>query len=725
VAATAGAAVPTAPGLVGRWSLDEASGTTATDTSGSGLTATLVGSPARTTAPDLAVAPPVVGVAAPSGLTATAGDSRIDLAWTASPDPAVVGYRVYRSAALPVPTTGRPTSPKTVTGTGFLDPNVVNGTPASYAVVAVTATGASSEASAPATATPQAAGDPVLVGAGDIASCSGTGDDQTAALLDQVPGTVFTLGDNVYDDGTPTEFANCYDPTWGRAKVRTHPVVGNHDYQTAQAAGYYGYFGSAAGDPSKGWYSYDLGTWHVVVLNSECSQIGGCGSGSPEEVWLKSDLAAHASSNILAMWHEPRFDSVTAYTGPDTRSSVFWNDLYAAGADLVLNGHSHLYERFAPQNPSGAQDDARGITQITVGSGGEDHHLFSGAAAPNSLVHNSDSYGVLKLTLRAGSYSWQFVPVAGSTFTDSGTVATHSARPAVPASPTAVTATPSSAALTLGWSSSEPSSTGFVVDRAAAATGPWTRLTTSPVSGRSYVDRSAPVGATSYYQVRAVDAAGQLSSPAPTSARRDFAVPGSASGSVAAGRTVSADRPAGTASGDLLLATVTARGLPALTAPNGWTLLRTDVKGSAMTSWVYYRVADATEPASTVWTFGSSTTAVLGVTAVRGVDPGAPVLTSAGRSSAWASTITAPSVSPSVPGALIVGTFATVSRSTFTAPTASLEELDATVPTGTSPVSLAVADKVRTTTGATGTWSATASSPERYIAQTVALRPRS
>ncbi|MDQ1635249.1 MAG: hypothetical protein QOJ32_2058, partial [Frankiaceae bacterium] len=642
VAANVSAAIVNAPGLVGRWSLDETSGTTAADSSGSGLTANLVGGPTHVAAPDLQ--PPAsvpAGPTAPTGLTATAGDSRVDLSWTASSDPSVVGYQVYRSSSLPVATAGRPANPSLVTGTTYLDPNVVNGTASSYAVVAVASTGATSPASTPATATPKASGDPVLVGAGDIAACDGTGDDQTAAVLDKTPGTVFTLGDNAYQDGTAAEFANCYDPTWGRAKVRTHPLPGNHDYQTAGATGYYGYFGAAAGDPAKGWYSYDLGRWHIVVLNSECSEIGGCGAGSPEEVWLKSDLAAHASSNILALWHEPRWDSVTAYTAPDTRSQAFWNDLYAAGADLVLNGHSHLYERFAPQTPTGVRDDARGLTQITVGSGGENHHAFSGAAAPNSLVHNSDTYGVLKLTLRPTSYSYQFLPVAGSTFTDSGTVATHSAAPAVPAAASAVTAAPTSAGIDLGWTSSEPSSTGFTVDRAASAAGPWTRLTATPVKGRSWTDSTAPLGVTSYYSVRAVTTAGQQSVAAIASARRNFAMRGSTTTSIAAARTLTVARPAGVVAGDVMVATVSAYGVPSLIAPSGWTLVRSDVRGTVLTTWTYYRVAGSAEPTSTTWTFGTATSAVIGVTGITGVDRTAPVLTSAGRNAAWASTITA------------------------------------------------------------------------------------
>src|SRR5213592_3135298 len=147
----------------------------------------------------------------------------------------------------------------------------------------------------------------VFVGAGDIGDCKRIGDSLTANLLDGISGTVFALGDNAYPDGTPSDYANCYGPTWGRHKARTRPVPGNHDYNTAGATGYFGYFGSAAGDPAKGYYSYDLGDWHVVVVNSAT----GMSVGSPQEQWLRTDLAASAKRCTLAYWHYPRFSSGT------------------------------------------------------------------------------------------------------------------------------------------------------------------------------------------------------------------------------------------------------------------------------------------------------------------------------------------------------------------------------------------------------------------------------
>ena len=276
-------------------------------------------------------------------------------------------------------------------------------------------------------------GDPVLVGAGDIASCSNDNDEATAALLDDIDGTVFTTGDNVYTNGTDAEFAECYDPTWGRHKARTMPSVGNHEYGTAGAAGYFNYFGAAAGTPGEGWYSYDMGAWHVVVLNSSCSQVGGCGAGSPQEQWLRADLAASAARCTVAYWHHPRFSSASVH-GSNSAYEPFWQALYDHGADLVLAGHDHVYERFAPQTPSGEADDEFGIRQITVGTGGRSHYAFD-AAMPNSEVRNGSTYGVLRLTLHDGAYDWQFVPVAGATFTDSGSGACHDAPPSEPPPP--------------------------------------------------------------------------------------------------------------------------------------------------------------------------------------------------------------------------------------------------------------------------------------------------
>jgi hypothetical protein len=270
-----------------------------------------------------------------------------------------------------------------------------------------------------------AAADPVLVGAGDIADCSTTKDSASAALIDDIPGTVVTLGDNAYDSGTAAEFRDCYGPTWGRFKARTRPAPGNHDYLTAGASGYFGYFGASAGDPKKGYYSYDLGTWHVIVLNSNCSAIGGCGFTSPQAAWLRSDLGANKGQDVLAYWHHPRFSSGEHGGAPAVQA--FWEILYAAGADVILNGHDHDYERFARQDPWGRADTPFGIRAFVVGTGGAESR-GRGSTAANSQVFTS-TFGVLKLTLHKGSYDWAFQPIAGSSFRDSGTTATHGAPP--------------------------------------------------------------------------------------------------------------------------------------------------------------------------------------------------------------------------------------------------------------------------------------------------------
>jgi hypothetical protein len=262
----------------------------------------------------------------------------------------------------------------------------------------------------------------VLVGAGDIARCSSTGDEATARLLDDIPGTVATLGDNAYDGGDATQFENCYEPSWGRHKVRTMPSVGNHDYETPGASGYFGYFGEAAGDPEKGYYSYNLGEWHIVVLNSECEFVGGCRPGDPQIRWLEQDLAANPTSCTLAYWHRPLYSSSRYGYAP--RMKPAWEALFASKAEVVLNGHDHLYERFAPMEPDGNANYERGIREFVAGTGGASHHPL-GDIQPNSEVRNADTYGVLKLTLHQSSYEWEFVPVAGETFTDSGTQSCH------------------------------------------------------------------------------------------------------------------------------------------------------------------------------------------------------------------------------------------------------------------------------------------------------------
>ena len=264
----------------------------------------------------------------------------------------------------------------------------------------------------------------VLVGAGDIASCDDlAGAKATADLIERIPGTVFAAGDLAYPDGSDEQFAKCYGPTWGRFKDRTRPAPGNHEYHSG-GSGYTHFFGAAAGDPQKEYYSYDLGAWHIVVLNSECAPVGGCGPGSQQATWLREDLGAHPAKCTLAYWHKPLFSSGGAH-GNDPTVKPFWDLLYAADADVVIGGHDHDYERFAPQDPEGKPDSNRGIREFVVGTGGKNSHRWFVRPQPNSEVRNADTFGVLKLTLHATGYEWEFVPEAGKSFTDRGRGTCH------------------------------------------------------------------------------------------------------------------------------------------------------------------------------------------------------------------------------------------------------------------------------------------------------------
>ncbi len=272
-------------------------------------------------------------------------------------------------------------------------------------------------------ATPPADQSAILVGAGDIADCKDlSGAEATAKLLENVGGTVMAVGDLAYPDGSKENFT-CYDRTWGRAKSRTRPAPGNHEFHAAGGAPYFNYFGAVAGDPKTGYYSYELGTWHIIVLNSECRDVGGCEAGSPQERWLRADLAAHPAACTLSYWHRPLFSSGSAH-GNDLTVKPLFQALYEANADVVVGGHDHDYERFAPQTPAGVADPEHGIREFVVGTGGKSHRPF-GAPKPNSELRDATAFGVLKLTLRPGAYDWQFIPETGKSFTDSGSGKCH------------------------------------------------------------------------------------------------------------------------------------------------------------------------------------------------------------------------------------------------------------------------------------------------------------
>jgi calcineurin-like phosphoesterase family protein len=264
----------------------------------------------------------------------------------------------------------------------------------------------------------------VLVGAGDIAACNTDRDAATADLVESVDGIVFTLGDNVYDRGSAAEFAECFGPTWGRPSImaRTHPVTGNHDYGTAGAAGYFDYFGAAAGARGEGWYAYDAATWRIYVLNSNCAAVGGCGKDSAQLAWLRADLAANPRDCVAAMWHHPRFSS--GEHGNDDRMQAAWKVLGDAAAELVLAGHDHDYERFAPQDEQGRPDDEHGMVELVVGTGGRSAYPFQ-SVRDNSLVRATDVFGVLRLELGATGYEFRFVAIPGEDFIDSGSGRCH------------------------------------------------------------------------------------------------------------------------------------------------------------------------------------------------------------------------------------------------------------------------------------------------------------
>jgi len=265
--------------------------------------------------------------------------------------------------------------------------------------------------------------DATVVAAGDIADCDAlSGAEATAKLIDNIPGTVLAIGDLSYPDGSELNF-KCYEKTWGRHKARTRPAPGNHEHHTAGASGYFNYFGTAAGTPAVPYYSFDLGAWHIISLDSECPQVGGCEAGSPEERWLRQDLERNTSACILAFWHIPLFSSGDKH-GNAPQMKPFWDDLYAAGADIILGGHDHDYERFALQTPDGKPDAQRGIREFVVGTGGKSQRGFS-AALPTTERRSNSTFGVLRLTLHPTGYDWKFVAAPGSDFFDSGSDHCH------------------------------------------------------------------------------------------------------------------------------------------------------------------------------------------------------------------------------------------------------------------------------------------------------------
>ncbi len=374
----------------------------------------------------------------PTGLrTTSVAHNRVDLTWNASTG--ATGYTVYRNGS-PIGT------PATTT---FSDSSVAAQTTYQYAVDASNTAGNSPPSAAISVTTPPAptGGGSVVMAAGDIAcdpsdtsfkSGNGTStkcrQKYTAQLLSAAD-RVLALGDTQYTCGAASEFAASYDLSWGAYKNKTYPAIGDQEYVTgtgcgASGAGYFNYFGAIANSPN-GYYSYDFAGWHFVVLNSECAKVGGCGEGSPQNNWLEADLAANSETCTLAYWHRPAFFSKVNGSRTAGAASVvrpFWDDLYAEGAEIVLSGHSHWYERFAAQTSSGTASP-NGIVEWVVGTGGKSHNT-NALAAPasrhvNSVTANASTFGVLKLTLNPTGYAWQYLVEGGSSYNDSGTASCH------------------------------------------------------------------------------------------------------------------------------------------------------------------------------------------------------------------------------------------------------------------------------------------------------------
>ena len=356
-----------------------------------------IGAPTASEAPGQFSPSPSLSTATPGGLPA------------AAPTPTPPGPTPTRTGAAPTPTrTGAPPTSTPAPPTSTPAPPTPTLLPTATAI------------------NPPASGSPVLIGAGDICITSVIAQaNATADIISANPNAaVFTAGDNSNESGTASQYANCVAKTWGAFKDRIRPVPGNHDYMTSGAGPYYAYFGAAAGPAGKGYYSYNqANNWHVVALNAMCSSVGGCQAGSPEETFLRNDLAANAGKHVIAIWHIPSFSSGGEH-GNNPAYLAWWQDLYAAHADIVIDGHDHDYERFGLQSPAG-KADANGIREFVVGTGGAGQRPF-GTIRANSQVRSTGTFGVLQLTLGAHSYSWRFLPITGGTFTDSGTQATHS-----------------------------------------------------------------------------------------------------------------------------------------------------------------------------------------------------------------------------------------------------------------------------------------------------------
>ncbi|HYM53160.1 MAG TPA: LamG-like jellyroll fold domain-containing protein, partial [Candidatus Dormibacteraeota bacterium] len=429
------------PNLMGVWNLNAGTGTSLADSSGNGIVGAAVNTPAWVPgfeAPLPGSVPPTIALDAPANGAAGIGTSpslRVSVA-DANGDSLKVSFfgRPAASGNFALLGTNSGVTSGTVsslTWSGINDAQkfewFATVTDSHYLVTGPTWT--FTTADGPGT---------VFVGAGDIADCARTQDEATAAVIDGIAGRIWTSGDNVYNSGTATEFASCYDASWGGdIKARTRPAPGNHDWGTGNLNGYNGYFGAAATDAGgKSYYSYDADSnWHIVVLDSECAKVvGGCGAASAQVAWMRADLAANSTKNVVVIWHKPRYGSGTSLA----ELQPFHDVSYEFGVDIILIGHDHFYERLTPIDATGAADATHGGRQFIVGTGGAALSGFS-SVHPRSVARNNTVYGVLRLTLHASSYDWKFFPIAGQIYADAGTSSVHGPPPSASQSPDAPT----------------------------------------------------------------------------------------------------------------------------------------------------------------------------------------------------------------------------------------------------------------------------------------------
>jgi PKD repeat protein len=505
--------------------------------------------------------------------------------------------------------------------------------------------------------------DPVVAAAGDIACPPGSAvtastcqQQATSQLLLGEPyDAVLTLGDHQYDNGELANFQQVFEPTWGRVKSVMHPAPGNHEYQTAGASGYFDYFGSLAGPSRRGYYSFDLGSWHIVSLNSEIAM----GVGSPQETWLKSDLAAHPNECILGFWHQPLYSSDSSYAPGIAAVRPLYADLYNAGAELVLNGHAHDYERFAPQTPNGTLDRSNGVREFIVGTGGRSLRGL-GTRLPNSEVFSSSSFGVLKLVLKRGGYDWRFIPAAGGTLQDSGSSSCSTAGSTAPPAPVAdFRAAPTSGTAPLAVEFADASSNNPTSWSWNFGDG-----TTSNVQNPQHTYATP---GTYTATLTASNAAGSsvamatITVATPTSGGGIVAVGAQSGVSSSAVATVTLQTPSGASAGDLLVAGLTPDNNPSVSAPAGWTPIVGPLKpnGGAEVLAYYHFVAPGETAASYTWGLSSAQKWGGGIVAYRGVDPSHPldVASPATKidSNGGATSITAPGVTTVTGGAMLIG----------------------------------------------------------------------